>query len=82
MLNDDSNEKLSIATKFLTKLAINMEVIAKTFNPLWRAKNGFKIQSFGNHKIRFTFDNREDVDRILEGEPWTFDMRTSPHFRI
>ena len=50
-----------------------MEVIAKTFNPLWRAKNGFKIQSFGDHKILFIFDNMEDVDRILEGEPWTFD---------
>ena len=42
-----------------------MEVIVKTFNLLWRARNGFKIQSFGDHKILFTFDNREDVDRIL-----------------
>ncbi|KAK9992432.1 hypothetical protein SO802_027417 [Lithocarpus litseifolius] len=50
-----------------------MEVIAKTFTPLWRAGNGFKIQHFGDHKILFTFDNREDVDRILEGEPWSFD---------
>lgn len=71
LLDDDSKEKFSIAAKFLTKRAINMEVIAKTFNPLWRAKNGFKIQSFGDHKILFTFDNREDVERILEGEPWT-----------
>ena len=65
MLDDNSNEKFSIAAKFLTKQAINMEVIAKTFNLLWRARNGFKIQSFGGHKILFTFDNREDVDRIL-----------------
>ena len=65
MLDDDSNEKFSIVAKFLTKRAINMEVIVKTFNLLWRARNGFKIQSFGDHKILFTFDNREDVDRIL-----------------
>ena len=50
-----------------------MEVIAKTFTPLWRAKNGFKFQHFRVHKILFTFDNREDVDRILEGKPWSFD---------
>ena len=43
-----------------------MEIIAKTFTPLWRGKNGFKIQSFGDHKILFTFDNKEDVDKILE----------------
>ena len=65
MLDDDSNEKFSIVAKFLTKRAINMEVIVKTFNLLWRARNGFKIQSFEDHKILFTFDNREDVDRIL-----------------
>ena len=73
LLDDDSSQKFAIVAKFLTKRAINMEVIAKTFNPLWRAKNGFKIQSFGDHKILFTFDNKEDVDRILEGEAWTFD---------
>ena len=50
-----------------------MEIIAKTFTPLRRARNGFKIQSFGDHKILFTFDNKEDVDRILEGKPWSFD---------
>ena len=65
LLDDDSNEKFSIVAKFLTKRAINMEVVVKTFNLLWRARNGFKIQSFGDHKILFTFDNREDVDRIL-----------------
>ena len=50
-----------------------MEVIAKTFTPLWRARAGFKMQSFGNHKILFTFEKRDDVERILEGEPWSFD---------
>ena len=50
-----------------------MEVIAKTFTPLWRAKNGFKFQHFRVHKILFTFDNREDVDWILGGELWSFD---------
>ena len=34
LLDDDSSQKFSIAAKFLTRRAINMEVIAKTFNPL------------------------------------------------
>ena len=73
LLDDEKAENFSIAAKFLTRRAINMEIIAKTFTPLWRARNGFKIQSFGDHKILFTFNNKEDVDRILEGEPWSFD---------
>ena len=50
-----------------------MDVIAKTFNPPWRARDGFKMQSFEDHKFLFTFEKKEDVDRILEGEPWSFD---------
>ena len=63
----------SIAAMFLTKRAINVDVIARTFTPLWRAKNGFKIQRFGEQKLLFTFDNKEDVDRIIMSEPWSFD---------
>ena len=73
LLDDDRVVGFSIAAKFLTKQAINMEVIAKTFTLLWRARNGFKIQNFGDQKILYTFDNREDVDWILRGEPWSFD---------
>ena len=73
LLDDEKVEKFSIVAKFLTRWAINMEIIAKTFTPLWTARNGFKIQAFGDHRILFSLDNKEDVDRILEGEPWSFD---------
>ena len=73
LLDEEKVENFSITAKFLTRRAINMEIIAKTFTPLWRARNGFKIHSFEDHKIIFSFDNKEDVDIILEGEPWSFD---------
>ena len=71
--HDDSVKDFSISTKFLTRRATNVEVIARTFTPLWRDRNGFKIQKFGDNKILFTFDNKNDVDRILSSEPWSFD---------
>ena len=73
LLDGDNIETFSIAAKFLNKQAINMEVIAKTFTLLWRARDGFKMQSFGDHKILFTFEKKEDVERILDNEPWSFD---------
>ena len=73
LTNEDSYSSHSIVAKFLTKRALNVDVIAKTFNPLWRSRNGFKIQNLGDHIMLFTFDNKSDVDRVLASEPWSFD---------
>ena len=69
LTSDHSITEFSIAAMFLTKRAINVEVIARKFTPLWRARNGFKIKRFGDHRLLFTFDNEKDVNRILASEP-------------
>ncbi|KAL0000754.1 hypothetical protein SO802_014535 [Lithocarpus litseifolius] len=63
----------TIVAKFLTKHALNTEAIIKTFNSIWSSKNGFKVRNVGNHILLFVFDNEEEVERIFEGEPWSFD---------
>ena len=69
----ESVKTFSIAARFLTKRALNAEAIARTFNPLWRARRGFKIKNIGDHKILFSFEDKDDVDRIIGSEPWSFD---------
>ena len=61
----------TIAAKFLTKRALNTESV-RTFDAIWRSVNGFKVRNVGNHIVLFTFDNEEEVERIYEGEPWSF----------
>ena len=73
LIEEDSSSDFCIAAKFLTKRALNVNVIARTFTPLWRACNGFKIQNLGDHKMIFTFDNKADVDRILLSKALSFD---------
>uniref|UniRef100_A0A7N2LME0 CCHC-type domain-containing protein n=1 Tax=Quercus lobata TaxID=97700 RepID=A0A7N2LME0_QUELO len=70
---NESSKNVTIAAKFLTKRALNTESVVRTFNPIWRSKNGFKVRNVGNHTILFIFDNEEEVKKIMEGEPWSFD---------
>ena len=69
---DESVKQFSIVVRFTTRRAINVNSIARTFTPLWRAKKGFKIQKIGDHEMLFSFDTKEEVDRILNSEPWSF----------
>ena len=75
LTKDDGHKDFSIAAKFITTRALNIDAIARTFTPLWRSRNGFKIKNLGEHKIPFTFDNKQDFDRILMSEPWSFNKR-------
>ena len=70
---EQASSEFSIAARFLTKRPLNIDAIAKTFTPLWRAKSGFKVKHIEEHVILFSFDNKADVDRILAAEPWSFD---------
>ena len=70
---DRCSKEYIIAAQFFTKWALSMEAVARMFKPLWRADNGFTVSNEGSHKALFIFDNKEDVDRILSSEPWSFD---------
>ncbi|KAK9998699.1 hypothetical protein SO802_018302 [Lithocarpus litseifolius] len=63
----------TLAAKFFMKRALNIEAVAHTLKPLWRTKQDFEIQDMGNHILLFVFDSEVDANRVLLGEPWSFD---------
>ncbi|KAK9987573.1 hypothetical protein SO802_027812 [Lithocarpus litseifolius] len=67
--NDSGVEKHILAAKFLTRSALNMKAIAKTFTLLWKTRKGFEIRDMGDHRVLFVFPDAADVDRVLMGEP-------------
>ncbi|XP_050249301.1 uncharacterized protein LOC126696657 [Quercus robur] len=64
--------KFLLATRFFTGRALNMEAIAQTFKLLWHTKKGFEVRNMGSHRVLFLFLEESDIDRVVAGEPWSF----------
>ena len=67
------SKEFVLAAKFLTRRALNVEAIGRTFKPLWRAKKEFKVREVCDHILLFVFETESDAERVLANEPWTFD---------
>uniref|UniRef100_A0A2N9GDA6 Reverse transcriptase domain-containing protein n=1 Tax=Fagus sylvatica TaxID=28930 RepID=A0A2N9GDA6_FAGSY len=68
-----TNRGGTIAGWFLTRRRINIEAIAKTFRPLWRAAKGFTLRDMGENKVLFTFQDSIDAERVIQNGPWSYD---------
>ena len=71
--DEQGEEEYFIAARFFTRRTISAEAIARTFRLVWRTKKGFEVRDMGNHRVLFVFTNEEDVARVMQGEPWSFD---------
>jgi hypothetical protein len=62
-----------LAAKFITRRVVNVEAVARTFKPLWRADKGFSVKAMGDNTLLFNFNAESDLERVLANEPWTYD---------
>ena len=63
----------ALAAKFFTWRSLNVDAVARTFRPLWRTKGSFQASDAKQNFMVFSFDLEEDVEKVLMGEPWSFD---------
>ena len=71
--DENSSTKFILAAKFLTKRALSVEAVIKTFGPLWRFVRGFEVRRAGDHVLLFVFDNNEEAEKIISNALWSFD---------
>ena len=62
---ENSSNEVILAAKFLTKRALSVEAVIRTFSPLWRSVKGFEVRRAGDHVLLFVFDNRRKQKKSL-----------------
>ena len=62
-----------LVARFFTGRVLSIEAIARTFKLIWHTKKGFEVRDMGNHCVLFAFKEETDIEKILAGEPWSFD---------
>ena len=63
---------VGLVAKFFTR-TVNIDAVAKTFRPLWRTSKDFRIRAAGKNHLVFEFEDWADAEKVLLGEPWSFD---------
>ena len=71
--SDAQPDKPTLAAKFYTRRVINVEAIARTFKPIWQTRKSFSIQDVGDNMVLIEFEEAADLERVLLGEPWSYD---------
>ena len=67
------DQGLVLPGKFYTKWRVNLEAIGRALRSTWRTKRDFEVSDLGENRVLFSFQAKEDLDRVLLQGPWSFD---------
>lgn len=51
---------------------MNIEAVTRTFRPRWRTRRSFEVSATGDNVVLIVFELEVDIEKVLQGEPWTF----------
>ncbi|XP_074360862.1 uncharacterized protein LOC141701122, partial [Apium graveolens] len=60
--------------KFLTEKTINFQAMQNLTASLWRPREGMEVHSMRDLKYLFVFYHKMDVQKVIEGGPWSFEQ--------
>lgn len=73
LLKNRKIQGFALTAKFFSRRSLNVDVVARTFQPLWRTSRDFHASDAKHNYVVFTFELDEDVEKVLMGKPWSFD---------
>lgn len=58
-----------LVAKFLTRRAVNIEAVARMFQPIWRTRSELEVSDAGNNIVLLDFKLEVDMEKVIMGEP-------------
>lgn len=71
-----SKEVFVLIGRFLTDRNINFSAMQNVLASLWRPREGVEIRDIGGQRYSFVFYHKLDLQKVVEGGPWTFEQST------
>lgn len=75
-------ETYVLVGRFLTDKNINFQAMLSVLASLWRPKEGVEIHDLGGYRYSFVFFHILDLQKVLDGGPWTFEQSLLVYHRL
>ncbi|XP_030486981.2 uncharacterized protein LOC115703884 [Cannabis sativa] len=69
----DFDDRWCLVGRFLTDRTIDFEAMQHKMASLWRPVRGLFVKELEPNFFLFQFYHEMDIERVMEGSPWTFD---------
>lgn len=73
LLKNRKIQGFALMAKFFSRRSLNVDAVARTFQPLWRTSGDFHVSDAKHNYVVFIFELEEDVEKVLMGKSWSFD---------
>ncbi|CAO2822706.1 unnamed protein product [Amaranthus hypochondriacus] len=76
-LDESHDEKLSLRLigRVLTEKPLNFDAFKRMMLHVWCLKDGVVIRAMGSNTFMFQFFHWRDMEKVLNGRPWSFEQR-------
>ena len=78
----EEDDQFYLIARFMAGRFLNIESVVRTFRPLWRTMRGFTVRDLGHNVLVFAFEDVTDLERVLQGEPWSYDKHLVSFQRV
>lgn len=68
--------------RFLTDKNINFQAMQNVLASIWRPREGMEIHDLGGLRYSFVFYHVLDLQKVIEGGPWTFEQNLLLHHKL